>query len=81
MEFCVGDRVLVRDNLSNYYTENMHEVFVNDEMLHFIGKQYVIIDVRDFYGEKLYKLIGRLGTHWWFVSKWLMPAQGRVDMY
>jgi hypothetical protein len=80
MEFNVGDRVLVGE-LSNYHTEDGHTIPVNRDMLRFIGKQYIIDSVREFYGEKLYWIGSRWGTHWWFVSDWLMPVQGRVDMY
>jgi hypothetical protein len=78
MEFDVGYRVLVGE-LSNYYTEDGHRVWFNEDMLRFIGKQYIIESVREFHGEKLY-WIGR-ETHWWFVGDWLMPVHGRVDMY
>lgn len=81
MEFCVGDRVLVRSNLGNRRADVGHCVCVNEDMLHFIGKQYIIIDVKEAYGEKVYKLGSRWGTYWWFVSDWLLPASGRVDIY
>jgi len=81
MEFRVGDRVLVGE-LSDYHTEDGHRVWFNEDMLHFIGKQYIIDGIREFYGEKLYWIGSRRrGTHWWFVSDWLLPAEGRVDMY
>jgi hypothetical protein len=73
MEFKVGDKVLV-ENLN--YTGDGSEVHVNSDMLNYIGKQYIISDVKYRYDKWIY----RLGT-WWFVSKWLLPVEGRVDRY
>jgi maltose-binding protein MalE len=79
MEFKVGDKVLV-ENLN--YTGDGSEVYVNSDMLNYIGKQYFISGVKYRYDKWIYRLgtrhsIGR----WWFVSKWLLPAEGRVDRY
>lgn len=77
MEFKVGDKVLV-ENLNH----TGHEVYVNTDMLNYIGKQYIVSGMKYRYGEWIYRLgtrhsIGR----WWFVSKWLLPVEGRVDRY
>lgn len=82
MEFNVGDKVLVENNLGDYHADVGHCVCVNDDMLNYIGKQYIISGMKYRYGEWIYRLgtrhsIGR----WWFVSKWLLPVEGRVDRY
>lgn len=77
MEFKVGDKVLV-ENLNH----TGHEVYVNADMLNYIGEQYIVSGMKYRYGEWIYRLgtrhnIGR----WWFMGKWLLSVEGRVDRY
>ena len=77
MQFNVGDVVLIRTHLNDYDLGAGHCVYVNTQMLNYIGKQYTVSEVDNYYGERLY----RLGSRWWLVGKWLSPVTGRVDRY
>lgn len=84
MDFHLGDKVLVTTHLSDYELSDGHNVAVVPDMLNYAGKQFVISEMKQYphAREKLYRLRNNgITARWWFVDKWLVPAEGRVDRY